>query len=55
MRRVCCKCNLVLDPGDGTEGGFTSHTYCDICYDAFMAELDVLEASEAEEAEEKGE
>jgi len=46
---------MVLDAGDGSVGEFTSHTYCDECYDSFMLELDELELHETDEIEELGE
>lgn len=40
MIRKCCKCGKIIDKGDGTEGQWTSHTFCDPCYDEYVKEID---------------
>lgn len=39
MRRVCCRCDFVMDPGNGPDDA-TSHGYCDDCLPAVIQEID---------------
>jgi len=47
MRRVCCVCGLVLDPGEGPDDK-TSHGYCDTHYREAMAEIEAYKKVRAD-------
>jgi hypothetical protein len=39
MKRVCCYCKSIMDPGTGEPGEETSHGACPPCAAKAMAEL----------------
>lgn len=44
MRRVCCECGFVKDPGNGPDDE-TSHGHCTPCYEKVMAEIKRADAA----------